>query len=755
MIRNARLLRHCVSSALLWMAVEPCVLAQTSSGLEEITVTARRRVENLQTTPVAVTVFNEEELTQRGINTVYGLASSTPNLGVFSTVGNPSAVVLNLRGQFQSDNLITLDPSVGVYLDDVYLARSYGIALDMVDIADVEVLKGPQGTLYGRNTTGGAIRMTSRKADPSAGLGGNFRVGYGDYDAILVQGAVNLPVSDSLAFRYAGSFNQHDGYVKQVIVNQDATLTPTDTNHQNDRDSQYHRLSVTWEAADDVSVWLTGDWYRNNTNGGALVNRGGDVMGGSFATLLTATESACRQDDFYCYVSDIKGTAESEGWGVAGTAEWRISDTLTSKIITSYRKNDSDQHFNTDGGASPNGLFVLYFDTTQPQSAHQFSTELQLLGEAFDKKLDWLLGAYYFEESGDDETGGLGNFRFVPQLGRVARFARTFIADADNKSISLFAHGAYHFTDQLSVSAGLRATRDTKEMSAHNTLATTPDGPEVCVYPVGLPDVVNNGTECTFSPSDDFSFISWQASIDYQFTDSMFTYLKAANSSRSGGQQLRGQNAATIVPFDEETATDIELGFKADLLSGRLRTNLAYFHTFYTDTQQTTIPPSGGTTYVANLGDAEIDGVELEVSALPVDQLTLHATVGYVDVKYDDDNVIAQRTPDWNASASAVFEHAAGPGNMAYRVDYSYRDKLAVSTDRTFVRSSPYGYVPSVNLVNARISYTFDKYEIAAWGKNLADKEYYTGGINIAGLMQPWIIGDPRTYGVEFAMNFE
>src|SRR5262245_37686962 len=210
------------------------------AGMEEMVVTARRREERLQTTPVAVQAFSPVEMKERGVVNLYDFQSAVPGLKVYPTTAQGDAVTFALRGQYQNDNLLTLDPSIGIYLDDIYLARAYGVTADLVDLERVEVLKGPQGTLYGRNTTGGAIKFISKKADPSAGYTGFVKGQFGNYNLWQAQAAINLPFSNKFAVRFSGSRTKHDGYTQITTVQQNATLTPIAQQDSDDQNTQFY-----------------------------------------------------------------------------------------------------------------------------------------------------------------------------------------------------------------------------------------------------------------------------------------------------------------------------------------------------------------------------------------------------------------------------------------------------------------------------------------------------------------------------------
>ncbi|MGE0385492.1 MAG: TonB-dependent receptor [Gammaproteobacteria bacterium] len=761
-----------------------------AAAIEEIVVSARRRDESLQTVPVAVTAFSPVELQQRGVTDIKQLQQSTPSLYIQPATGTGNGAVINLRGQIQNDNLITLDPSVGVYIDDVYAARSYGLLFDLLDVDHLEVLKGPQGTLYGRNTTGGAIKVVTKKAQVGdSGITGFLRAGAGDYSAYKVSGAINVPMGDAFALRYAGSYNRRDGYNELVLVDPFANNAPIRTIDQNDQDAHYHRLNATWKATDALTLWGQFEYFHNESNGQFTVNRAGDLLGGSLATLLVARPSAYRLNDFRTGIGDplcCAGGAPRDSIEVrAGsvTAQYDFSDRLSTKLIVGYRANDSESVFNTDGGAAVNALAALQFGTLLNQSNEQVSVEWQLSGKAFDDRLNWLAGFYYFNETGDDVTGGGGNII----AGRIQR--RINDASAENTSTSGFAHGDYAITDRLTFSGGVRYTVDDKSMEGHNRLDAAPIAlvngqipttPAIPCINLGNAPGFNLAT-CTLAVNDSFSFVDFDAGFDYKFTDRIFGYVKASRGNRSGGQQIRySNNPASILPFEPETATNFEIGVKADFFDDRLRTNLAYYHTLYDQVQQSlivTTPTGGSTTLVANIGSGDIDGFEFEGTVALGDHLTLRGSVGVISISLFNDNPAAAtsaalgqvagqvigdqqqaKNPEFTASIGANYVRPFSWGEGSLRVDYGYRSSTNVRFEPLFNENNPYGKVDGIGLVNGRIGAKFGdgRYEAGLWVKNLFDERYFSSAINISPTLNvhPGQLGDPRTIGVEFGVNF-
>ncbi|MGE0388044.1 MAG: TonB-dependent receptor [Gammaproteobacteria bacterium] len=733
-----------------------CLAADLAAAaeIEEVVVQARRRDESIQTTPVAVTALSPAEVEQRGITEISGVAQATPNLNIMPAAGTAQAAILQMRGQVQNDQLISLDPSVGVYVDDIYAARAYGVLSDLVDIERIEVVKGPQGTLYGRNTTGGALKVITRRADPDAGLHGFLKLGGGDYSTIYGSGAVNIPIADNFAVRLAAAFNKRDGYntglrvapgavpvvpaglpglLANINGNAPANLTPVEEIDLDNRDSKSFRANATWNVSDALTVWLSGDYFKDDTNGQLTVNRKGDLnafggpplnspanfaafgpAAGLVANAVAATSTLSRTSpqraaDFHTALINLSPYANVESWGISATGEYRFNDNLATKLILAYREASSDSFFGPDGGvpAFANPLRTnLDFTTQLDQSQQQVSVEWQVAGKALDSRLDWLAGVYYFQEEGHDNTATQQTSFF-----RVTNNLRA--AEAENDSLSFFGHGSFQVTDKLRFNGGVRYTMDSKGIVGHNTqdfLLGATDTTMRCVYfqQAGQPGVQAQADglgPCSFEISSDFDFVSWTAGFDYQFDDGLFGYIKTSTSTRSGGQQIRAADADPVngsaQPFEPETATDVELGLKIEALDRRLRANFAAFRTFYTDVQFSNVTPVRGvfTTFVDNVGDATVNGVEFETTFIPFDGLTLIGSVGYVNVDFDDIRKFGQRTPcttltgnplngpcvasrvpEWQAGASVIYSRPVPIGEASVRLDWSYLGTMAVDT---------------------------------------------------------------------------
>lgn len=761
-------------------------------GIREIVVTATRREQSLQRAPVSVTALTGEALAQAGVTDTTVLQQQTPSLQIVpSGGGNPVSTMVSLRGQIQNAINITNDPSVALYVDDIYVGKDAGNVTDITDVQRIEVLKGPQGTLFGRNSTGGAIRYISNKPDPAA-FAGSIRAGYGNFDDFKFEGMLNVPISDQAALRYAGTYRQHDGYTT-TIFSAVAGGLPVMANGRpveafrrktDDLKTQLHRLSLLIEPTDDLSLTVIGTYHKRRINGYLGRNLRGD-----WATLgLGFGFSPEAQADFYTgWVNGVDAVghridpyALAKGWGISGTLEWTLSDTTSLKLISGYLSNKTvNQDFDVEGTVVP-GVGSNTF-----QNFKQFSTELQLSGSVFDDKLDYVTGLYYFRERGRDVTDS--SFTSVAVIGGVPNvFGIRSTSDGIgiNKSYSGFAHLRFHVTDSTTIQGGVRYTEDVKSLAVTSRQGIyltngVPTGPFVpaCAYTGGNNvDLVN----CRYTPKTTFKFWSYLIGIDQQISDNVFGYVKTSRTQRSGGHQIRATNG-NVTPFKPETITDYEVGLKMDLLDRHVRTNIAAFYGIYKDIQftgqprtrseangdpvncgQSGAPPCTGptTTVVVNSGSAHVYGGEFELNAR-YGGFGFDFGVSYTNVDFQDTIRHQFYTPRTQLNAAVSYEHETSIGKASARVSYFWKDKV---NKTLFIASNldpAMKPLPAVGIWNARLGLDLNNgFNVSFHVENIGKKKYYVDALSLGEGSPPGsasIIGygfQPRTYGVEVGYKF-
>jgi len=680
---------------------------------------------------------------------------------------------MKIRGQVQTDSLFTLDPSVGVYVDDIYMARAYGVLSEMLDISGAEVLKGPQGTLFGRNTTGGAIRLTTAKAETDR-LGGSVKLTYGNYDTLGMQLMANVPiVTDVLAIRYAGAMNKHDGYTKAYVVPRGSS-TPAKVIDTDDRDAVTQRLSLTFTPGQRFRLELSGEMLDANDNGTVYINQAGDIT----TSGTTWTFSPEQQTDFYSVRTDAIPFAKLKTRSFRAAASYDLTDEITAKAIYGHRYSKSIAAFNNDGnvlaptsGQSFPGS-ISQNPTALDQRAKQDSVELQLLGDSFDGRLDWIIGGFWFKETGFDfqnlqvQADALTPIPYSEGDPSIRFYRR---GDGVNKSKSVFAHVGFDITDRLTISGGLRYTKDDKSLVG-DTRFPTANG-NGCAFTNSPPVSVNDGTICQLTTLTKSDFVSWAADLSYKVSDNLFLYVKGANGYRSGGGQARMLDNATSTPFLPETVLEFEGGFKAKMFDRRVTLNVAAYHSKrddiqFSDTLFATTPfGARATTFLLNSGTGKINGIEGELHIRLPAGFSIEGSASYFKEKRSKAKLPSRNpaNPDmlydvvgqspFNASASLVYDRDFGFGNVNLRADYIHVPEH-LHRQYAVQLTSPFAIIKAYDLVNARAGVTLNNgVSVAVYAKNLLGNEYYRSGFSI-GSLYPAAFGDPRTYGVEIGYRF-
>lgn len=718
-----------VASALpLCLLSRPALAQETNAGaqtgIEEVIVTARKREENLQRTPIAITAFTGENLDARGIVKLNDIAQFSPNVtfdNYNSFGGANSNAIVYIRGIGQNDFVPTVEPGVGLYVDGVYLGRTVGSTLDLLDVERVEVLRGPQGTLFGRNSIGGAVSVVTKKPDKIFGTKADVTIGTDS--KFNVRASVNVPFTDTLWGRFAGaSMNQH-GYVDQF--NHDRMTGNTKTISG--------RGALRWMPNDAVEVNLAADYSEDNGNGPPWTATAFDYSDpNSFVMLQNllpflgcgatpdnpqgSTSNPQCYNSQYLFGKEGKDAGDAHFYygyirGASLSFDWKATDDLSFKSITAWRRLntlfDNDDHV----PMVPN----LSTDLLEQE---QVSQEVQLLGSAFDQKLEWIVGLYYFQEDGKNTNP----VDFTPiKLISGGPF--------DNDSKAIFTQGTLHVTEKFDATVGVRYTKDKKTFLPDQVIT---DG-KFTGIPVGLRVVPFE--EVATKASDTTPMIN----LAYQWTPNVMTYATYSEGFKGGGFTQRVFPPQPFVDsFRPEFATSYELGLKSTSLDGRLRLNGAVFWTDYTDLQITVF--TGIAPHLDNAGDATIKGFELEAEAVPGEGWLAQATVGYLDAGYDKvdpatgltGNEKFERISKWTASAGLSKQIRLGAGStLTPAVNWTYRTKFFLDS----FNSTLIDQEDAVSLLNANVAWDSGsgKFGMMLGVTNLTDEDYYLGGAFQAG----------------------
>lgn len=616
----------------------------TGGGLEEVVVTARRRAENLQDTPIAVSAMTGEMLERRQVLGTDDLDQVTPNLQFAShgpLTGHNSAAQAFIRGIGQTDGSSGVDPGVGIYVDDVYFGRAVGGSMDFRDIANVQVLRGPQGTLFGRNTIGGAVLVTTRL--PGDERGGTVRLGVGDDSLREIFAAGDLPIGDDVGLRLSYGARQRDGYVTRVFDGVDL----------GDDDSYTAQASLRWTPSDSFEFVARADYTEEDEHGSPFVFRainesaafvsavsvGAGCPGATFPPPFVPADlvdARCANDATYDLgpytnggTAVVGSTLESSG--VSVTATWSPSDAVTLKSITARR--ELDWHGQRDADNTP---FVI-LHTDYETSGSQLSQEFQALFE--NDRVSGVVGLYYFEEEFLDflQVPFAAPPPVVAAGGEGSRDYQS--ADIDNDNWALFTHWTFDLTDSLSLAAGVRYTEETKGIRVVGFTVTPASAPNPSPLPTTAPplNVLADPFENTFDAT------TGSLSLQYRWNPEVMTYLSFSQGFKSGGfnQRFNAPPPGSVpISFDEEKAETVELGFKSDI-GDSVRLNGAIFYTDYEDMQL--IYRLGIVPLLFNAGKASIDGAELELVYSP-GGLLVEASVGYLDDSIDEIAVVPGTT---------------------------------------------------------------------------------------------------------------
>jgi iron complex outermembrane receptor protein len=764
-----------------------------SGGLAEIVVTARKAAESIQTTPVAVTALNAEMLVQQQVVDVADLQHVAPDVTIGGAGAGPSTVVyLAIRGEAQNSPNSAADNAVGIYVDGVYIARPIIGNLGLIDENQVEILRGPQGTLFGRNTTGGALSISTNK--PGKDFDGYVKLGYGNYSDKLGEIMLNAPLTDELAARVALRFSNHNAYFSNLVTGDGQNQL----NHEYDA-----RASLRWTPSSvPLTVDLAFDYTQEQDTGmaAALVgfNAGGQPLGpGPTLGQLVAFSGNPNPNNYLAYINDnfrhsFSGPTSTDAsqntlfdsnhaTGINMNTDLEVGASHF-KTITAYRQSNTSDAGDLD--AVPVQLGSFHSQYTQ----HQFSEEPQISGTL--GRFDVIGGAYYFEEGGTElqasNTFGFLEPLFPPQFNIIG--VNENLADFSARSYATFAQTNYHITDTVRATVGYRYTWDTRDLNRHgrdDIEATGPLGASTCA--------VGTSAGSTTGPCDDpheahFSYPAYTAGVDWRVSDQLFLYAKTGRASMAGGFNTRPVPNTVSDSFQPEENKDVEVGAKSDLFDRHLRINLALFHAWQYNVQRivNAIVNNATTQYVSNAGNSRTYGAELEITAVPYAGLELTASGAYLHAAYvkgsfrevqdvggiqetvDRSGEPVPQAPKYTLSFAATQTFPVAIGSVAVHADYSYRAPV-VYTWETPAANRPdivawniqnaLGVIPGYGIVNARAALTLNHphIEVAVWGRNLGNKEYYVqqfdsyAGLGTAEDYQ----GDPRTYGVTFTYHFK
>jgi iron complex outermembrane receptor protein len=724
------------------------------AGTGEIVVTARRTQERLQRVPASVSAFNERALDRIQATDTTGLQGAVPNLNIVQGRGSSNATNIYIRGIGQPDALQTFDPGVGVYVDDVYLSRIRGNQLDLLDVERLEVLRGPQGTLYGKNTIGGAIKFVTRK--PGDEFRANGSIAFGSYDQFELKTAVSGPVTNTLAVGASFLRSVHHGYVQDQILDRS----------YNDKDVLAGRMAIAFTPSTKLRVDVTGDYSEEDAalNVGRPVN---DLVSAfSFVMPVISPEGSGRYNWKGTTTPGLPNSTRLKHYGFSGTLAYDLSDALTLRWITAYRNLKTDDFIDID--ASKWQVGDVFVGVRQ----HQTSQEFQLTNSG--DRLNYVFGLYYLNErvKSHQEAYASDFLRVSPTFAYT--FTRFVDDDLDTNSYAAYGNASYQIAPKVRLSAGLRYTHETKDYERFTTTATN--------FPIPLPDF----QPFLFAPpKGKWSDWSPMVSADYQVAPSTMLYARVAKGFKSGGFNGRANTLKEASEYKPETVWSYEAGFKSTPLS-EFRVNGAVFYSDYKDFQARiaeTDPSSGFPTpllRVLNVGKLNIKGAELEANWTPLDGLQLDTQIGYLDAKYKEffderfpNNSRAFQTPafspKWTMRFGAQYSESLGAiGGLTLGAQARYKSRTALAVDNTFVGAGT-GKVGTTTEIKGLFQdayWTYDarlvwevpskKFAIGLYGYNLSNRRYKTDGqeFSSVGQIRTVYYGNPRTFTLRLTARY-
>jgi iron complex outermembrane receptor protein len=735
-----------------------------------IVVTARRVNENVQDVPVAVTAVSGETIAQLAITDLRQVNGLTPNLFIQTNAGQALGGSIKLRGQQNPADQITFDPAVAVYIDDIYLPRENGLGAVTLDIESIQVLNGPQGTLFGKNATGGALIFTSRRPELDA-VGGYATVGVGNYDTRQLTGVLNLPlVTDKLAIRVAGTMDTSGGF------GTDSAGRATGA-----RKNSSFRAQMLFEPGDALSVRLIAERTDLQTDvqmirptrvypySAANPPPGSAPLGlravaaalslpqtpAGFEAARNALAAQAAATGFYDTPTNRVQFHNLSWTTFSGDIRYEINDAITVRSITGYRKLDQRQNQDNDSftfNIVDNHTFNIPISKSTDESF--FSQELQLIGTL--DRFDWIVGGYFAKTDGT-EVNVSGSLGIINPTAPVF-----FDGDAKSRTLGVFAQGTYAVLDNLNVTGGVRYTEETKELVSRNRNAVT------CLVPVALRSTAGG---CISVPiKDTFNDVSYLASIDWKPVEELMIYARTGRGFRGGGQNLRGGSAATFVEFKPEVVVDYEIGLKFEGFDRALTTNIALFTSDLKNAQRNvfiTLPDNSVTTVTTNAASATVKGIELDAIVRPFDGSTIRFTAGYLDAQYNEfRDLTGDRTgesfgvPEFTYSITATQDVPVGNDNLRALINWTWIDDVQFVPAGTGLTDRLSTKQPAFGQLNARLTYTIDALDadVSIWGRNLTDKKFITGAVSFqqAGNFgfDVGYAGRPLEFGIDVTMRF-
>ncbi|MCW2361757.1 MULTISPECIES: TonB-dependent receptor [Sphingobium] len=720
---------------------------EADGGVGDIVVTAQFRSQRLQDTPIAITAMDSAMMESRSYNTVTDLTNSAPNVVLKPTTSafGPGAAIY-VRGVGQADTNFAYEPGVGLYVDDVYHGTVFGSQLDLLDLERVEILRGPQGTLAGKNSIGGAVKLFTKK--PS-GEGGFIEATTGSFDRLDLRGAGDFAlVPDRLFVRVSGATRSKKGYLDRLdfgcVYPNNGVFTASaavgkDCVIGQEGGTKYTagRVALRWIASDDIEVNVAASRLVDDSEPSAtklLAITVAPTLTPGIANrnvFITGPESYTNYANYTTPAFTDAGGSHStvvwqpntrlRTWEVSGSIDWKLGPDLALKSITSYQSISG--RYGTDFDTTPYGINTNNITNTH----HQFTQELRLNGTSISGLLDWTLGGYYYKATSYIEGGSI--------IAPGAATSSVFYSDdtIPARSVSGFAHVTAHLTDRLNLTGGIRYTDDKKDYNFRR------------FNPFNTSQVSYTAQRLIDGAVGSYSGKRWdyRANIDYRLTDDLMVFAQYSTGFRGGGVNPRPFVIQQVVPFNPESLEAYEVGFKSDLLNRAVRLNASAFINNYKDIIFSNTAPTVENGVVltpqnatpTNAGDARFKGFEAELTVNPLRGLSFDGSVSYLDFQLTKLgaagatiagitlNSIAPFVTEWKVSAGAQYEILVGnAGTLTPRLDLAYQSSFYTNSD-----NNPASLVPAYTMLNGRLTWQSadEDWKVSLAVTNLTDKFYY------------------------------
>jgi iron complex outermembrane receptor protein len=756
---------------------------ESDDGIRDIVVTAQLRQDNIQDVPVAVSALDAQSLASPMLDDVRDLAGRVPGLVVDSVAAGPSAAAISIRGISFEDIEKSFDPAVGVVVDGVFIGTNTGQLLDSFDMERLEVLRGPQGTLFGRNTIAGVISVKRTRPTEDVGVRGSFLLG--NFDTKRARVVVNSgALGDFVRLKGFVFWDKTGGFYRNVTKNK--------------REGEYEVLTGGVTAlitpVDGIEAEITYEHMRERgetivapLSQTAAPGRGGDLIclvpgAPGFSPLNQCNRFGLPDRGVYTTFGNIDTPVRNDTDAITANIDIELGGGFALKSVTGWRKNDESVRQDFDASS------VDFFDTLRNQEYEQFTQELRVQGNVTDW-LDLLVGGYYFDSSYTLRQ----STRFGVILGQGATPLLQQFTDHSSKSYAGFADARIKVSDRLTIGLGGRYTEDEKRIfndygriAALVNLSLPGYQPGDCVQVTGLlvPGVPRYGAANNCSGNQKFNQFTWRASVDYQIGDNKLVYVSYSKGFRSGGFNGRAASPTSLGPYEPETVDAYEVGLKADWLDRKLRTNIALYRTNYNNKQEEIVqpaPPGASNpqeTVVSNASTARIQGAEAEITMQPLRELTITASFAYTDAKFrnffndvtgdlipDDVSTLQlRRAPKYQWATSVDYTRDIGPGTLNLGTVLRYQSKYftCIAPARPAVVGAvindPRCQTRDREDLAATIAYSLPvgggEVKFSVFGRNLTNFRDVASTLPVAGLFTFGTARPPRTYGAEIAFRF-